>query len=77
MRAGEVFRRGMRMGVEQQTHLVEVGKSETMIRFVLTLIVSTLMVAVTAWVLSYAVLTSERVGSARGGAAASAQHAHS
>ena len=42
---------------------VDVVESETMLRFVMTVIVSTLMVAVTAWVLSYAVLAPERLGS--------------
>lgn len=62
--------------VQYEAEDAEGGESDTMLRFVVTLIVSTLMVAVTAWVLSYAVFAPERVGSAHGGAAA-VQHAHS
>jgi hypothetical protein len=45
-------------------------------RFVATLIVATMMAAMTAYVLSYAVLAPERTGSAHG-AAALGQHMRS
>ncbi|RBP05661.1 hypothetical protein DFR50_13424 [Roseiarcus fermentans] len=51
-------------------------RSETMVRFVATVIVSTMMAAITAWALSYAMLTPERVGATHG-AAGSLQRARS
>ena len=57
-----------------EEHVVERPNPEVMFRFVATLIVTTLMVAVTAFALSYAVLAPERMGAAHG-AAPSMQHA--
>ena len=57
-------------GIEQHADSVKRARSETMFRFVMTLIVTTLMVAVTACVLSYAVLAPERLGSAHNAAPA-------
>ena len=45
-----------------------------MLRFVTTLVVTTLMAAVTTYVLSYAVLAPERMRAAQHGAAAVLQH---
>ncbi len=45
---------------------------EQTFRFVTTLIVATMMVAMTAYVLSYAVLAPERTGAAHGAASLSA-----
>ena len=50
------------------------GGGETTLRFVMTLIVATLMVGITAYVLSYAVLASGSAGPTHG-ATAAAQHA--
>ena len=49
------------------------GGAETTLRFVITLIVTTLMVAITAYVLSYAVLAPGSTASTHG-ATAAAQH---
>jgi hypothetical protein len=51
-------------GIEKHADSVKRANPETMFRFVVTLIVSTLMVAATAYVLSYAILAPERLGSA-------------
>jgi hypothetical protein len=52
------------MTVEEHADSVQHASSETTFRFVMTLIVTTLMAAVTACVLGYAVLAPERTGSA-------------
>ncbi len=49
-------------GVEERAASVESAGREGFVRFVMTLIVATLITAVTAVVLSYAVLGPERVG---------------
>jgi hypothetical protein len=51
-------------GIEEHAGSVKRANPETMFRFVMTLIVTTLMVAVTAYVLSYAILAPERLGAA-------------
>ena len=61
------------MIVEEHASKVERENSDTMLKFVMTLIVTTLMAAVTAYVLCYAVLAPERMGSGRG-AAPTVQH---
>ena len=58
-------------GVDERADVVVRAGSETMLRFVMTLIVTTGMVAVTAWVLSYALLATERTTR---GATAAVQH---
>ncbi len=62
-------------GLEERIDGAASAGSETTLRFVLTLIVTTLMVAMTAYVLSYAVLAPG--ATAARGAAASMQHARS
>ncbi len=58
--------------VEDRADETERADGDAMLRFVMTLIVATLMVAVTAYVLSYAVLAPERAGATH--AAAAIQH---
>ncbi len=67
--AAYVSKGEMRMtGVEE--HADDVGRvgADVMLRFVTTLIVTTLMVALTAYVLSYAVLAPGRAGLSHGAA---------
>jgi hypothetical protein len=58
-------------GADKDANAVVSAGSESMLRFVMTLIVTTGMVAVTAWVLSYALLAPERMTH---GATAAVQH---
>jgi hypothetical protein len=51
------------MTVEEHADSVPRASSETTFRFVMTLIVTTLMAVVTAYVLGYAMLAPERMGS--------------
>ncbi len=60
-------------GVRDNLGDVSPAGSESRLRFVATLIVTTVMVAVTAYVLSYAVLAPGTMGPAHGAAAAT-QH---
>ena len=61
---------------ESHAEAVERPGAETTRRFVMTLIVATLMAATTACIFGYAVTAPERVGSTHG-ATAAAQHARS
>ena len=63
-------------GTGEHADDVGLANSEKTLRFVMTLIVTTLMVAVTAYVLSYAVLAPGATGPAHGLSSA-AQHARS
>ncbi len=62
--------------LEDHADAVERAGGEKTRRFVMTVIVATLMAATTAYVLGYAVTAPERVGSTHG-ASAAAQHARS
>jgi hypothetical protein len=70
--------KGKRAMIRFETHEDGDGRNgaERTRRFVTTLIVATLMTATTAYVLGYAVIAPERVGSTHG-ANAAAQHARS
>jgi hypothetical protein len=60
-------------GAEERMDDVGRAGSEITVRFVMTLIVTTLMVAITAYVLSYAVLAAGSAGPTHGATAAT-QH---